>query len=45
LTNAVGARWVYVAASGIIFLAAGVALKYTRGIKLELAQPTVVPGP
>ncbi len=44
LTNAVGARWVYVAASGIIFVAAGVALRYTRGIKLELARPPVVSG-
>jgi MFS family permease len=43
LTNAVGPRWVFAAASAIMLVAAAVAAKFTRGIKLELAQAKVVP--
>ena len=43
LTNAVGARWVFAAASAVMLVAAAVAAKFTRGIKLELAQAKMVP--
>ncbi len=45
LTNALGARWVYAAASGVMLLAAAVAARFARGIKLELASPRVVTSP
>ncbi len=35
VTNAIGARWVYVAAGGFVFLAAAIASRFTRAIALE----------
>jgi hypothetical protein len=34
--NAYGARWAYAVASGTVVVAAAVALRYTRGIELDL---------
>ena len=37
LTNAYGARWAYAVASGTVAIAAAVAMRFTRGIELDLA--------
>ena len=37
LTNAYGARWAYAVASATVVVAAAVALRYTRGIELDLS--------
>ena len=37
LTNAYGARWAYAVASGTVVIAAAVAMRFTRGIELDLA--------
>jgi predicted MFS family arabinose efflux permease len=42
LTDAVGARWVFAGAGAITLVAAGVALRFARGIALELRPIGVV---
>ncbi len=37
LTNAYGARWAYAVASGTVLIAAVVAVRFTRGIELDLS--------
>jgi MFS family permease len=37
LVNAYGARWAYAVASATVVVAAAVALRYTRGIELDLS--------
>ena len=45
LTNAVGARWVFATASAVMLVAAAIAVRFSRGIKLELAGAKVVASP